>query len=271
MDALACLYPLRFRTVWISDVHLGTKWCKAPFLLDFLKSTESEFLYLVGDVIDLCAMRRGLFWPEDHNAIVQVILDKAHRGTQVTYIPGNHDALLRAYDGITLGNVRFKRQARHVTADGRRLLILHGDELDKVIRCSRLLAHIGDRTYSLLLRLNRLVNLVRRRLGLPYWSLAAYLKLKTKKAVNVISAFEREIAHEAARSQADGLVCGHIHHAEIRTIEGVLYCNDGDWVESCTALAEAHDGSLHIIHWADAKQTYKSHPGRAISPALQTA
>jgi UDP-2,3-diacylglucosamine pyrophosphatase LpxH len=245
--------PLRFRTIWISDLHLGSKGCKAESLLDFLKSTESEYLYLVGDIIDIWAMRRGVYWPQAHYNVIRTVLGKANHGTRVIYIPGNHDDRFRDYVGYTFGNVEVRIRAIHETADGRRLLLLHGDEFDNVIRYSRLIGHLGDRAYAFLLKFNRPVNYVRRRLGLPYWSISAYLKHKVKNSVNIISDFERTVAQEAARSQVDGLVCGHIHHAQIKRINGVLYCNDGDWVESCTALVEAHDGSLHLLHWADGK------------------
>ncbi|MGH8771420.1 MAG: UDP-2,3-diacylglucosamine diphosphatase [Burkholderiales bacterium] len=249
--------PLKYRAIWISDIHLGSKGCKAEFLLDFLKSTESDYLYLVGDIIDLWAMRRGLYWPQEHNNVIRTVLGKAKRGTRVTYIPGNHDDRFRDYDGMLFGNVAIKRHAIHRTAHNRRLLVLHGDEFDSVIQYSRLVGHAGDYAYRFLLELNRLVNFMRRKLGFPYWSVSAYLKLKVKNAVNVISSFEQAVAFEAARHRVEGLVCGHIHHAEIKRINGVLYCNDGDWVESCTALVERHDGTLEIIHWADEKHSLK--------------
>ncbi len=251
MGSIYRMRPLRFRAIWISDVHLGSKGCKAEYLLDFLKCTESEYLYLLGDIIDIWAMRRGLYWPQTHNNVVRTVLGKAKHGTKVIYIPGNHDDRFRDYVGTTFGNVELRMRAIHETADGRRLLMLHGDEFDHVIRYSKFIGHLGDRAYTFLLKFNRLVNYVRRKLGLPYWSIAAYLKHKVKNAVNVISDFERTVAQEAACWRVDGLVCGHIHHAQIKWINGVLYCNDGDWVESCTALVEAHDGALHLLHWAD--------------------
>ncbi len=250
--------PLKYRSIWLSDIHLGSKGCKADFLLDFLRSTECEHLYLVGDIIDMWAMKRGLYWPQAHNNVIRTILGKAKHNTKVVYIPGNHDHPFREYDGMTFGNVTICCKAFHTTADGRKLLILHGDEFDNVIRYSKFLAHLGDHAYNLLLKLNHYVNYCRRKFNRPYWSLAAYLKHKVKNAVNVISDFEQAVAYQAAQENVDGLVCGHIHHAEIRDINGILYCNDGDWVESCTALTEAHDGSLQLIHWADEKHTIKS-------------
>jgi UDP-2,3-diacylglucosamine pyrophosphatase LpxH len=258
MSPISRMRQLHYRTIWISDVHLGNRECKAKFLLDFLRSTECTYLYLVGDIIDLWAMRRALYWPPEHNEVIRAVLEKAKNGTQVVYIPGNHDDRFRDYVGMHFGNVEIRARHVHVTANGRRLLVLHGDEFDSVMRYSRLLAHLGDRAYHALLRLNRLVNYVRRRLGFPYWSISAYLKHKVKNAVNIISDFEHAIAREAGDSHVDGLVCGHIHHAEMTTINDVLYCNDGDWVESCTALVESHDGALHLVHWADKQQTVKS-------------
>lgn len=253
MGSIHRMRPLKFRAIWISDVHLGSKGCKVEFLLDFLKSTESEYLYLVGDIIDIWAMRRGIYWPQVHNNVIRTVLGKAKHGTRVVYIPGNHDDRFRDYVGMSFGNVKLRLRTIHKTADGRRLLLLHGDEFDHVIRYSKWLSHVGDHAYAFLLKLNRLINYARRKFGLPYWSISAYLKQKVKNAVNVISDFEQTLAAEAKRCKVDGLVCGHIHHAQVKRINDVLYCNDGDWVESCTALVEAHDGELSLLHWSDEK------------------
>ncbi|MFA9461711.1 UDP-2,3-diacylglucosamine diphosphatase [Thiohalorhabdus sp. Cl-TMA] len=247
-----------YRTIWISDVHLGFKGCQAEFLLDFLQSTTCDQLFLVGDIIDFWKMKSGIHWPQSHNDVVREVLGKAKRDTQVTLVPGNHDELLRDFDETELGNVHIRRQAVHTTDDGRRLLIMHGDEFDSVVQCSKLVALLGAHVYDTLIRLNRYVNWVRRKFGFPYWSLANYLKHKVKNAVNYISNFEHAIAHEARKQGADGLVCGHIHRAEITPINGVLYCNCGDWVESCTALVEGDGGDLQILHWGDEKQALKS-------------
>jgi UDP-2,3-diacylglucosamine pyrophosphatase LpxH len=261
MASVHQMRPLRYRTIWLSDIHLGYRGCKADYLLDFLRSTECEHLYLVGDIIDIWAMkRRGVYWPQTHNNVIRTILGKAKHATKVVYIPGNHDEILRDYDGQVLGNVEIHKDYIHETADGRRLLMLHGDEFDSVIRCSRIIAYLGDTAYDLLLYLNRWFNVARRKLGFPYWSISAYLKHKVKNAVNVISNFEKAVAYEADRRNVDGLVCGHIHHAEIRKINDVLYCNDGDWVESCTAMVEHQDGTLEILHWSDQMHSMKSHP-----------
>lgn len=268
MSPVYTMRPRRFRAIWISDVHLGFKGCRADYLLDFLKSTESEYLYLVGDIIDIWNMKKGLYWPQEHNNVIRTILGKAKHGTRVVYIPGNHDEMLRDYDGMVFGNVTIARQAVHTTADGRRLLMLHGDEFDGAVKCSRLLAMLGCQVYDWLLYVNRMVNHLRRRLGFPYWSLASYLKHKVKNAVNYISRFEEAVAHEAVHQEVDGLVCGHIHRAEMRELNGVLYCNDGDWVESCTALVERHDGTLELLHWSEQVHTVR---GAAESAELGTA
>lgn len=240
-----------FRTIWISDVHLGTRGCKAEFLLDFLKNTESDTLYLVGDIIDGWRLRRNWYWPQAHNDVVQKLLRKARKGTRVLFIPGNHDEFARDYAQLSFGDVEVATQAIHVTEDGKRLLVMHGDAFDGVIKYARWLAHLGDGAYTFALWANHWLNILRRRLGLSYWSLSAYLKHKVKNAVQYIANYEQTMADEARKQQVDGVVCGHIHHAEQRTIGGVIYCNDGDWVESCTALVEHWDGRLEILHWLE--------------------
>jgi len=241
----------RFRTIWISDVHLGTRGCKAEYLLDFLKTTESDTLYLVGDIIDGWRLRRSWYWPQPHNDVVQKILRKARKGTRVVFIPGNHDEFARDYTEHNFGEIELAQDAVHETADGRRLLVLHGDSFDGVVKYAKWLAHLGDGAYTLALSLNHWLNVARRRLGLPYWSLSAYLKNKVKNAVQFIDDYEQTVEDEARRRGVDGVVCGHIHHAEIREIDGVLYANDGDWVESCTALVESADGTLQVLRWLD--------------------
>jgi UDP-2,3-diacylglucosamine pyrophosphatase LpxH len=240
-----------YRTIWISDIHLGTRGCKAEYLLDFLRHNEAERLFLVGDIIDGWRLKRSWYWAQSHNDLIQQILRKARTGTQVIYVPGNHDGWLRDYVDLRVGGVELVKEWVHVTADGRRLLVLHGDDFDGVVRYARWLAHLGDWAYDLTIRLNHLYNLVRRRLGYPYWSLSAYLKFKVKNAVQFIGDFAEAIAAEARARDVDGVVCGHIHHAEIRDLGGVLYCNDGDWVESCTALVEHFDGDLEIVRWVE--------------------
>jgi UDP-2,3-diacylglucosamine pyrophosphatase LpxH len=243
--------PARWRAIYISDIHLGTRGCQADALLDFLRRNESDCLYLVGDIVDGWRLKRWWYWPQAHNDVVQKVLRKARKGTRVVYVPGNHDEAARDYCGLLFGGVEVCNEAIHETADGRRLLVLHGDVFDAVVRHAHWLAILGDWAYALALKLNHVFNAVRRALGQPYWSLSAYLKYRVKNAVEYIGRFEEAVAAEARRRGVDGVVCGHIHHAEIRTIDGVLYCNDGDWVESCTALVEDHNGHMSILRWSD--------------------
>jgi UDP-2,3-diacylglucosamine pyrophosphatase LpxH len=244
--------PRRYRAIFISDTHLGTRGCKAEYLLDFLRHHESEVLYLVGDIIDGWAMKKSLFWPQAHNDLVQKVLRKARKGTQVIYIPGNHDEVARQFVGLDFGGIAIREDATHTLLDGRRLWVVHGDFADGVIRHAKWLAHIGDTAYDFVLWLNRHVNRVRAALGLEYWSLSAYLKHKVKNAVSFIFDFEQVLVREARRHGYQGVVCGHIHRAEIREIDGILYCNDGDWVESHTALVETLEGELKLLHWSQA-------------------
>jgi UDP-2,3-diacylglucosamine pyrophosphatase LpxH len=239
----------RYRSIWISDTHLGTRGCKVDYLLDFLRHNESDYLYLVGDIVDGWSLKRSWFWSQPHNDVLQKILRKARKGTRVIYIPGNHDEFARDYVDLLFGGITVAARAVHKTADGRRLLVMHGDEFDGVVACHKWLAVLGSQSYQCALVMNHWFNRIRRRLGYPYWSLSAYLKHKVKNAVQFIHDFEHAVSAEAVRCRVDGIVCGHIHKAEIREIDGVLYCNDGDWVESCTALAETTDGTLEIVHW----------------------
>ena len=243
------------RAIFISDLHIGTPGFQADALLEFLKVHSSETLYLVGDIVDGWQLRRRWFWPQSHNDVVQKLLRRARKGCRVIYVPGNHDEFARAFVGHAFGGVDILQEAVHTTARGQRLWVIHGDHFDGVIQCAKWLAYLGDWLYELTLKLNRYLNSMRGRLGLEYWSLSAYLKHKVKKAVNFISDFEVAVAHETRRRGYDGVVCGHIHHAEIREVEGVLYCNDGDWVESRTALVEHMDGRLEIIHWGSGPVT----------------
>lgn len=239
----------RVRAVFISDLHLGTPGCQAGALLEFLKAYPSDTLYLVGDIIDGWQLKRRWFWPQTHNDVVQKVLRQARKGCRVVFVPGNHDEFARGFVGHSFGGVEVVADAVHTTADGRRLWVIHGDQFDGVVQCARWLAVVGDNLYEFTLRLNRHLNRLRTRMGLPYWSLSAYLKHKVKKAINYVTSFEEAVAHEARRQGLDGVVCGHIHRAEMRLIGGVLYCNDGDWVESRTALVEHRDGRLEVVHW----------------------
>lgn len=255
----------RYRAVFISDLHLGTPGCRAEDLLDFLKASSSEHLYLVGDIIDGWQLRRRWYWPQAHNDVVQKLLRRARKGCRVVFVPGNHDEFARGFIGHQFGGIEVVEDAVHVTADGKRLWVTHGDYFDGVIQCAKWLAYVGDNLYEFTLKLNRYLNHLRAKFGLPYWSLSAYLKQKVKKAVNFISDFEQAVAHEARKRGHQGVVCGHIHHAEIREIEGILYCNDGDWVESLTALVEHHDGRLELVHWGDTS------PGQSLQAAVRAA
>ena len=242
---------LHVRTVWISDVHLGTPGCRAVALLDFLRTVRCRTLYLVGDIVDGWQLRRSWYWPQSHNDVVQKLLRVARKGTRVVFVPGNHDEFARRYVDHDFGGIEVEDECVHVTADGRRLWITHGDRFDGVIQHARWLAYVGDAAYEFTLKTNTWFNRARARLGLPYWSLSRYLKFKVKRAVSYVGDFEAAVAREARRRGMHGVVCGHIHHAEMREIEGVLYCNDGDWVESMTALVEHHDGRLEIIDWTE--------------------
>lgn len=239
----------RYRTIWISDIHLGTRACNAAALLHFLRHTESDTLYLVGDIVDGWRLKKGWFWPQLHNDVVQKLLRKARKGTHIVYLPGNHDEAVRPFIGHRFGTISIADDAVHQTADGRRFLVIHGDRFDAVVKYAGWLAHVGDRSYALLLSLNTGLNIVRRRMGFSYWSLSAYLKHRTKKAVEFISRYEAALAEEARRRQVDGVICGHIHTAEMKDMNGVAYANTGDWVESCTALVEHESGALEILYW----------------------
>jgi len=238
------------RTIFISDVHLGTRGCKAELLADFLGKNSCDTLFLVGDIVDGWRLKRRWFWPEAHDAVLAALLHKIDTGTRVVFVPGNHDEVFREYCGRSIAGVEIVREAIHETADGRRLLVLHGDHFDAVIAYAKWLAHLGDWTYSLALELNEVCHLVRRNFGMNYWSLSAFLKQKVKNALEYICRFEDAVAREVRARGFDGVVCGHIHHAAIKRIGGILYFNDGDWVESCTALVEDAQGHLEILCWA---------------------
>lgn len=248
-----------YPAIWISDIHLGYRQCKAEFLLDFLKTVSCDRLYLVGDVIDMWAMKRSFYWPKSHYEVLKKLIKIAQKGkTQVIYIPGNHDEPNRDLVGNTLLGVEIHREFIHETSTGRRFLLCHGDEFENAIRHSRLNQIIGDISYDLLLWINRWGNQVRSWFGKPYWSLATYIKNRVDKARKTIEIYEEEAASEARKRGLDGVICGHIHQPEIRKIDGVLYCNDGDWTESCTALIEDDEGWLELLHWSEARQSIKN-------------
>lgn len=241
----------RFRTIWISDIHLGTKGCNAELLIDFLDHTDSETMYLVGDIIDGWRLKKKFYWPPAHNDIVWRILKRAKRGTRIVYIPGNHDEMVRPFSGMNFGGVEIARAAFHDTADGRRLMVLHGDEFDTIMLAHRWLAFVGDALYHVMMEINGMVGKVRKWLGMPYWSISKAAKHKVKNAVEFISKYEEVVARAAAERGVDGVVCGHIHTAEMRDFDGISYYNDGDWVEGCNALVEHFDGTMEILNWPE--------------------
>lgn len=245
-----------YRTIWISDIHLGSKGSQSEHLLEFLKYNDSEYLYLVGDIIDGWRLTKKWYWPQSHNDVIQKILRKARKGTKVFYIPGNHDEGSRSFIGLTFGDIKIRNQAFHLTAKEKKLWVVHGDMFDHVIQHARWLAYIGDSAYTFLLWINKWFNDLRRFFNLPYWSLSQYLKLKVKKAVSFINAFETLMVKEAHRRGCDGVVCGHIHKSELKEINNLIYANDGDWVESLTALVEHKDGELEIVNWFDLGHEY---------------
>lgn len=256
----------RHRTIFISDTHLGTRGCKAEALAAFLRRESCETLYLVGDIIDGWRLKRAWYWRPSHDDVVRAILEKAESGTRVIYIPGNHDEALRPYAGVTLAGVDVRAEAIHRTADGRHILVLHGDIFDGVVRYAKWLAHLGDWAYDIALWVSERVCDVRRWLGLPHWSLAAYLKRTVKNAAQFIGKFEEAVARETEQRGLDGAICGHIHHAAIRRIGRTLYCNDGDWVESCTALVERHDGAFMVVD-AEGRTLQEERPMLAVRAA----
>ncbi|TWF49718.1 UDP-2,3-diacylglucosamine diphosphatase [Neorhizobium alkalisoli] len=244
-----------FRTLFISDVHLGSKAARTDFLLDFLRYHEADTMFLVGDIVDGWRLKRSWYWPQGCNDVVQKLLRKARKGTRIVYIPGNHDEFLRSFPGTHFGGIEVADRMIHEMADGKKYLVLHGDEFDVVVRNARLLAYLGDWAYDAAIVINIGLAAIRRKLGMPYWSFSAWAKLQVKHAVNFIGEFQRVVADEARRNEVDGVICGHIHHAVMEDIEGIHYVNTGDWVESCTAIAEHFDGTLELITWGHVAAT----------------
>jgi len=263
--------PLKYRAIFLSDIHLGFKGCQADFLLDFLHRTDCEFLYLVGDIFDGWEMKKKSYWPASHQAVVNAILKKAAKGTRIIYTPGNHDESARHYCGHSFDNIEISDTAIHTTADNRKLLVLHGDQFDSVVKYSPFLSKVGSSMYTHLLFMNRIINAGRRLVGLPYWSLAAHLKHKVKNVVSYIGKFEEAVVESARLEKVQGVVCGHIHHAEMTMFEDILYCNTGDWVESCTAMVEGHNGQLEILKWTDQSERLKGDGRTQAEPALNAA
>ncbi|MCA3555337.1 UDP-2,3-diacylglucosamine diphosphatase [Aestuariivirga sp.] len=245
----APISPRRYRAIFISDLHLGTKRAQTAALLDFLRVTESDQLYIVGDFIDNWSLRKTWHWDQLHNDVIQKLLRKARKGTKLIYIPGNHDENFRHFLNLRFGRVAVLEEAVHISAKGKRYLVLHGDKFDGVVRFAPWLAKLGDTAYELSMEINKSLNMVRRFFRLPYWSLSAYLKNRVKKAVEFISHFEEAVVRDAKARNCQGVICGHIHTPDDRMIDGIHYLNDGDWVESCTALVEHPDGAFEILHW----------------------
>lgn len=258
----------RVRAIFLSDIHLGTRACQAERLLGFLAAHRCDFLYLVGDIIDFWSMSRGVYWPAAHNTVVQKILKRARRGVKVVFVPGNHDELAREHAGASFGAIRVMQDYVHTAADGRRYLLIHGDEFDQVTRYHRWLAVLGDRAYGMLVRLNLVLSKLRRTLGIAgYWSLSGYAKRKVKRALDFISDFEGSVARHARERGVDGVICGHIHAAAMRDVEGVAYLNCGDWVDSCTAIVEHAGGRMELVHWDADRAAASAAPLPAYVPA----
>ncbi len=252
--------PRTFRSLFISDVHLGSKAAKAEFLIDFLRHHDADIIYLVGDIVDGWRLKRSWHWPQAHNDVVQKLLRKARKGSRVVYVPGNHDEFLREFYGTHFGGIEVCETALHVAADDKRYLVIHGDVFDVVVRHARWLAFFGDWAYVTALALSTRINAVRRFFGLTYWSLSAWAKHKVKNAVSFIGRFEETLAAEARRRGVDGVVCGHIHSAAQRDMDGLAYLNTGDWVESCTAIVEHGDGRMELVHWAGQSEKLNAGP-----------
>lgn len=258
----------RYRTLFISDVHLGTSDCQARFLLDLLEKTSAEQIYLVGDILDFLQMRRFVL-PVEHEDVISRLLAMAEAGVRITYIPGNHDAMLKRFCGHRIGRIEVRASCVHYTRDGKRLLVAHGDDFDAALSAGVFWWWVGNWSHACLLWLNTVINGARQRLGLPFWSLARFLKQKVGRAMRFIRRYEMLVAHRARELEVDGFVCGHIHHPDMKWVDDVLYVNDGDWVEHCTFVAEDHEGKLALIHWADVKEVVLREPQRAttITPA----
>lgn len=243
--------PTRYRAIFLSDLHLGTKGCQAQAILEFLRLHDAEMIYLVGDIVDGWRLRSGWFWPQSHNDVVQKLLRKARKGARMIYVPGNHDEFLRQFYGVHFGDIEVCESKIHEGADGKRYLVIHGDFFDVVVKHAKWLAHLGDWAYTAAIGISIVINWIRRRLGFTYWSLSSWAKQRVKSAVNFIGEFEKHLTHEARRVGVDGVICGHIHCAAMHDMDGLTYINTGDWVESCTAVVEHFDGRMEVIHWAE--------------------
>lgn len=237
------------RTIFLSDIHLGTRGCQAELLVDFLQSHDAETYFLIGDIFDGWRLKRGWHWPAGHNEVIQTILDKCRNGARVIYIPGNHDEVMRGYFGIHFGGVEVKDQDDFLSVTGKRYLVTHGDQFDTIVTNARWLALLGERSYNFLIWLNPKINAVRRLWSTRYWSLSKWCKQQVKQAANFISKYEETLATDARQKGYDGVICGHIHQASMRYINDIHYINTGDWVESCTAIIEDPDGNMRLVDW----------------------
>ncbi len=262
--------PSHFRTLFLSDIHLGTRGCQAEMLVDFLREHEADRIYLIGDIFDGWRLKKGWYWPQSHNDVVQKLLRQARKGAEIIYVPGNHDEVMRTYLGSHFGGIEVKAHDIHTAADGNRYLVIHGDQYDMVVMNAKWLAHVGDWAYVTVLWLNGWFNRIKRLWGGQYWSLSKWLKLKVKQAVSFIGAFEDTLSAEAKKYEVDGVICGHIHHAAINRMDGFTYVNTGDWVESCTAIVEDHDGKLHLIDWAAISRQRHSDKLAAVAPSRRS-
>ena len=258
----------RYRALFISDVHLGTRSAQTEAFLEFLRLVDADVIYLVGDIVDFWKVRRGPHWPQSHNDVLQKLLRKVRKGTRIIFIPGNHDEALRDYCGTSFGGIDIRRDDIHVSANGRRYLVMHGDEFDIVVRYARWVAFLGDRSYEFALWFNNPLNWVRRHLGLGYWSLSAYLKGRVKSAVSFIGDYELALSDVARRRNADGIICGHIHHAADRRIGPIHYLNCGDWVESCTTVYETFDGEFGVLRWLEEMDAHETIAEREVVEAI---
>lgn len=261
--------PRQVRTLFISDLHLGSKIAKADFLLDFLREHEAETIYLVGDIVDGWRLRRSWHWPQSHNDVVQKLLRKGRKGARIVYVAGNHDEFLRDFQGVHFGGIEVVDDIVHEAADGRRYLVIHGDQFDTIVHNVRWLAYLGDKAYDIAIVVNRVVGRFRRAFGMPYWSFSSWAKVTVKRAVNFISAFQAVVAEQARGRDVHGVICGHIHHAAMEDIGGIRYINTGDWVESCTAVVENFDGSMEILRWTAAAISQKTQPERYVPVVIE--
>ena len=244
---------LKYKSIFISDLHLGTPGCSATELCNFLKNNDCERLYLVGDIVDGWQLSKKMFWPQEHSDVIRRILTKAKRGTKVYWIVGNHDEMLRNWFDFRLqfGRIRILNEYVHHAINGKKYYVTHGDIFDPLMHSGKFLMYFGDFIYTWLMRLNRCVAFVRRKLRLPYWSLSAYLKAQTKETINMLYKYKETMVKHCKKKGYDGIICGHIHTPEIKLIDGIEYMNDGDWVESRTALVEHYDGKWELIYYKD--------------------